>query len=116
MLSVGRCCLQFFGLVLFLTVEIWFGFLFAYSGKSVWSFLLTVSSRKLGLVFSAYGSPCPEIGFGFFCLRFATVNKKDPPPHRPLSHLSLSATAGACRGRMGPPKPCRAPGGGAATL
>ena len=45
--------------------------IFAYSGKSVWSFLLTVPPvRKLGLVFSAYGSPCPEIGFGLFCLRF----------------------------------------------
>ena len=39
-----------------LMLEIWFG-LFAYGGKSVWSFLLTVSPR-------------PEIRFGRFCLRF----------------------------------------------
>ena len=39
---------------------------FAYGGKSVWSFLLTVPPvRKLGLVFFAYGSP--------------TVSKKDEP-------------------------------------
>ena len=51
-------------------------------GNWVWSFLLTVENRfglflltvppvrKLDLVFSAYGSPRPEIGFGLFYLRF----------------------------------------------
>ena len=40
----------------------------------VWSFLLTVPPPppvwKLDSVFSAYGSPCPEIGFGLLCLHF----------------------------------------------
>ena len=43
-----------FGLNSLLTVEIWFG-LFAYCGKSVWFFGLTVP--PVGLVFSANGSP-----------------------------------------------------------
>ena len=57
---------------------------------TVWSFLLTVEIRfglfylrfpplrKLGLLFFAYGSPCP---FGLFCLRF---------PHRNWKRLTVS--------------------------
>ena len=74
LLTVGLCYLRWSFL---LTVEIRFGLFylrlkfdlvfFAYGGKSVWSFLLTVEnrSRKLGLVFFTYGSP--------------TVSKKDEP-------------------------------------
>ena len=43
-----------------------YGGLFAYGGKSVWSFLLTVP-------------PVQKIGFGLFCLRSPTVSKKDEP-------------------------------------
>ena len=57
--TVGLCCLWWFFL---LTVAMWFGLfclrlriglvLFAYGGKSVWSFVLTVPPlRKLGLFF-----------------------------------------------------------------
>ena len=43
---------------------------FVACGQLAWSFLLTVEIRfglfclrwKIGLVFSIYGSPCPEIG------------------------------------------------------
>ena len=46
---------------LLLTVENQLGF-----------FLLTVPPVQMsGSVFSAYGSPRPEIGFGLFCLRFS---------------------------------------------
>ena len=82
--------------------------LFAYSWSllltvnPVWSFLLAVELRfglfclqwRIGLIFFTYGSPCPEIGFGLFCLRFPpvwtlglvfsaygspTISKKDEP-------------------------------------
>ena len=47
-------------------------------GNLVWSFLLAVEiwfglfclRLKIGLVFFAYRSPRPEIGFGLFYLRF----------------------------------------------
>ena len=45
-----------FGLVFLLTVEIWFGLV-----RLQW---------RIGLVCFTYGSPCPEIGFGLFYLRF----------------------------------------------
>ena len=64
LLTVGLCYLRWSFL---LTVEIWFGLFylrlkfglvsFAYGGKSVWSFLLTVP-------------PVQKIGFGLFYLRF----------------------------------------------
>ena len=50
-----------------ITVEFRFG-LFYLRSKIGLVFLLTVPPRqKLGLVFLAYGSPPPEIRFGFFC-------------------------------------------------
>ena len=64
LLTVGLCYLRWSFL---LTVEIWFGLFylrlkfglvfFAYGGKSVWSFLLTVPLVQ-------------KIGFGLFYLRF----------------------------------------------
>ena len=61
-----------YGWSLLLTV-IWFGLFclrlkfglvfFAYGGKSVWSFLLSVPP------------PRPEIGFGLFCLQFPLSKK-----------------------------------------
>ena len=75
-----RLALYFLRLVLLLTVNpVWSCLLtvesrfgrFAYGGKWVWSFLLTVPPvQRLGLVFSAYGSPRPAIGFGLLCLQF----------------------------------------------
>ena len=57
LLTVGLCCLRSIGLVFF-CLRLKFGLVFfAYGGKSVWSFLLTVP-------------PGPEIRFGLFCLRF----------------------------------------------
>ena len=34
---------------------------------------------KLGLVFSIYGYPHPEVGLGLFCLQFPTVSRKEDP-------------------------------------
>ena len=60
-----------------LTVEIRFG-LFAYGGKSAWSFLLTVLLvRKLGLVFSAYGSPVRKLGLVFSAYGSPTISRKN---------------------------------------
>ena len=75
LLTVGLCYLRWSFL---LTVEIWFGLFylrlkfglvfFAYCGKSVWSFLLTLPLVQ-------------KIGFGLFCLRF---------PHRKQKRRTVS--------------------------
>ena len=70
LLTGGLCCLRSIGLVFLLTVEFGFG-LFCLRWKSVWSFCLRFAPvRKSDLVFFAYGSLWPEIGFGLFGLWF----------------------------------------------
>ena len=69
------------------TVEIRFG-LFCLLWNSVWYFLLTVPPvRKLGLVFFAYGSPCPEIGFGLFLLTVPPPKVKSDEPQAKIPQL-----------------------------
>ena len=64
------------------TVAIWFGHFCLWWNiglvTKLWSLYLQFPPvRKLGLVFFAYGSPRPEIGFGLFCLRSPPLQVKE---------------------------------------